>query len=84
MPNSKPQEAQLSYLGRPLNPDAGPLENCVDYLNIGLSLLVLLNAFSYRGRQGVHEGFWIICVLPAGEPNSLLFLIVAMCPAINR
>ena len=66
MPNSKPPEAHLSYLGRPLGPDAGPLERCIDYLNSGLSLLVLLNAFSYRGKQGVHEGFWLICTLPAG------------------
>lgn len=66
MPNRKPAEAHLSYLGRPLSPDAGPLERCIDYLNSGLSLLVLLSAFSYRGKQGVHEGFWLICTLPAG------------------
>ncbi len=66
MPNSKPQDAHLSYLGQPLNSNAGPLERSIDYLNSGLSLLLLLNAFSYRGKQGVHEGFWLICTLPVG------------------
>ena len=67
MPNSKPQKAQLSHLGRPFEAGSGPLKRSIDYLNGILSLLVLLNAFSYRGRQGVHEGFWLVCVLPFSE-----------------
>ena len=71
MPNSKPQTAQLSHFGRPLVTGSGPLERYIDFLNGGLSLLVLLNAFWYRGRQGVHEGFWLICILPFGGFSTL-------------
>lgn len=72
MPNSKPQDAELSYLGRPIDANTGPLERYIDYLNGGLTLLVLPNAFLYRGTQGVHEGFWSICVLPFGRSPQLI------------
>lgn len=42
----------------------GPMTRYIDFLNGGLSFLVSLNALSFRGRHGVHEGFWLLCVLP--------------------
>lgn len=36
-------------------------------LNASLTLLVALNAFRFYGRQGVHEGYWALCVVPAGK-----------------
>ena len=70
MPSSKSQRAQTSYFGRPLEANSSPIERYIDYFNGGLSFLILLNAFSYRGKQGVHEGFWLLCVLPAGGSST--------------
>jgi len=47
--------------------DSKPIHKYLPYLNGTLSLLLAINALNWRGRRGVHEGFWMLCLLPAGE-----------------
>ena len=39
-------------------------------LNAGLAMLVTLNAVKFYGWQGVHRGYWVLCVVPVGEHLS--------------
>ena len=39
----------------------------INYLNGGLSILILLNAFNFKNKEGVHRGFWLLCFIPSGE-----------------
>ncbi|MCJ1243501.1 hypothetical protein MMC30_000698 [Trapelia coarctata] len=45
--------------------DSKPIHKYLPYLNGALSLLLAINAINWRGRRGVHEGFWVLCLLPA-------------------
>ena len=47
--------------------DSKPILKYLRYLNGTLSLLLAINATHWRGRRGVHEGFWMLCLLPAGK-----------------
>ena len=45
----------------------GRLQMYILPLNGVLALLVSFNALTFYGKPGVHEAFWILCVIPAGE-----------------
>ncbi|KAL8939106.1 MAG: hypothetical protein Q9216_003540 [Gyalolechia sp. 2 TL-2023] len=47
-----------------------PLRAYIDYLNGALSLLVGLNALSFKDNKGVDKGFRLLCMLP-----SVVFLV---------
>ena len=47
----------------------------LSYLNATLSLLLAVSAIAWRGRKGIHESFWLLCILPAGELCPLSHLI---------
>lgn len=53
-------------------PEPGPrlLHQLMSPLNGGLSILILLNAFTIKGQDGVHEGFWLLCTLPACKSTA--------------
>ncbi|MCJ1401739.1 hypothetical protein MMC11_004956 [Xylographa trunciseda] len=55
-------------------PATGPIAQYLPYLNGALSFLLALNAVDWRGRGGVHPGFWILCFQPA----FVFFIIVAV------
>jgi hypothetical protein len=42
-----------------------PIHRYLDYLNAILSLLILLNSVAFKDDSGVHDGFWLLCALPA-------------------
>ena len=50
----------------PLQEEARPVHRYLPYLNGALSFLLAVNAIAWRERKGVHEGFWVLCLLPAG------------------
>ena len=62
------KKAKIPHEGAPQLGEAspGPIQRYIDYLNGGLSCLICLNALTLRGREGVHEGFWLLCILPLG------------------
>ncbi|KAL8645064.1 MAG: hypothetical protein Q9210_006915, partial [Variospora velana] len=68
LPNGKPANVRMN----PATFDGqGPIRRYLTYLNGGLGILVGLNAFRFRSQDGVHDGFWLFCVLP-----SAVFFIV--------
>ena len=48
----------------------GPMHQYLPKLNGGFSFLLALNAIVWRQRSGVHEGFWLLCLLPAGTLHT--------------
>lgn len=62
--NRRSQDHKRKRPMRYLEPETGPVHRYLGYLNAGLSLLLSLYAIGFRGRKGVHDGFWILCLLP--------------------
>ena len=52
---------------RQLKPEAGPIHRYIGYLNGALSLVCALNSVTFREKAGVHDGFWVLCLLPVGR-----------------
>lgn len=67
VPNTRTPSSKKASSQRQLASELGPVHQYIEYLNGGLSLLIGLNAISFRDKQGVHEGFWLLCFLPVGE-----------------
>ena len=57
--------------------EPGPMNRYLPYLNGGFSFLLALNAIIWRDRNGVHEGFWLLCLLPAGILHTVFSSIKA-------
>ena len=67
VPNTRPASSKKASSRRQLASEPGPVHHYIEYLNGGLSLLIGLNAISFKDKPGVHEGFWLLCFLPVGE-----------------
>ena len=67
VPNTRPKSLNRSKPKRQLEPDQGPVRQYISYLNGALSLLCALNCITFRDRRGVHDGFWLLCLLPIGR-----------------
>lgn len=67
IPKNKLDAANRKHTQQILQPASGPIRRYINYFNGGLSILILLNSFNLKGKRGVHEGFWLLCILPAGE-----------------
>ncbi|MCJ1425938.1 hypothetical protein MMC29_003839 [Sticta canariensis] len=65
IPKINSDSANRNHTQEILQPASGPIHRYLSFLNGGLSMLILLNVFSLKGKQGVHEGFWLLCILPA-------------------
>ncbi|MCJ1340221.1 hypothetical protein MMC09_005515 [Bachmanniomyces sp. S44760] len=64
LPNGKPQlEGSKPPIGHS-DDEPSPVEKHLGYLNAGLSFLIALNAGIWYGKKGVHDGFWVLCLLP--------------------
>jgi len=49
---------------RTFPPQQRPINKYIPYLNGTFGLLLAIDGLIWRGRSGVHEGFWILCLLP--------------------
>ena len=54
-----------NQLAQRLESESGPFDRYLSYLNGGLSVLILLSSVALRDERGVHDGFWLLCTLPA-------------------
>lgn len=36
-------------------------------------MLIALNALGFQNKRGVHEGFWLLCLLPLSEYPISIF-----------
>lgn len=70
VPNTRPDNAQRKKSRQQLQPEPGPVHKYINYLNGGLSLLIGLNALNFRDKRGVHEGFWLLCLLPISKSGT--------------
>ena len=68
VPNTRAESSEPMKSRRQLatTPEPSPLHKYIRYLNGGLSLLIGLNAMSFKDNRGVHEGFWLLALLPVG------------------
>ena len=67
VPNSRSDKSKVEDSRHDLQLERGPVKRYVAYLNGGLSLLIALNSIGFKGKKGVHEGFWLLCLLPLGR-----------------
>lgn len=67
-------------------PESGsiPRDRYLNYVNGTLSLLILLNSAALKEEKGVHEGFWLLCTLPARKSMKTLAstLTLKVFPAV--
>ena len=69
IPKSSPQSLNLVKSKRHLEPESGPIQRYISYLNSALSLVCALNSIIFRDKTGVHDGFWVLCLLPVGRSS---------------
>ncbi|KAL6715082.1 hypothetical protein ACLMJK_007343 [Lecanora helva] len=67
IPNTRPDKSRRQLSGHKIELKAGPIQQHLGYLNGGLSLLIALNALAFKDKGGVHDGFWLLCLLPLGK-----------------
>lgn len=67
VPNTRLDDPKTEKPRGQLQPETGPVQKYISYLNGGLSLLIALNAIGFKDKKGVHEGFWLLCMLPISE-----------------
>jgi len=66
VPNTRANKSNSEEPRKQLQSERGPIHKYISHLNGGLSLLIATNAFGFRDKRGVHEGFWLLCLLPVG------------------
>ena len=66
VPNVRPKPPNRVKSKRKSEPESGPVRQYISYLNGALSLLSALNSITFRDKRGVHDGFWLLCLLPVG------------------
>lgn len=72
VPYTRPKSPNRAKPKKQLEPKSGPVQQYISYLNGALSLLCALNSITFRDKGGVHDGFWLLCLLPVGRwPWSL-------------
>ena len=47
------------------DPQSSPLRQYLPYLNGALCFVIALDGYLWDGSTEVHEGFWLVCSLPA-------------------
>ena len=48
-----------------------PVNQYLPYLNSVLSAVIALNALTVSSKKGVHDGFWLLCLVPACKPRLI-------------
>jgi hypothetical protein len=65
--NTKPQWSKGAKPKHQSQADLGPIKKYIAQLNAGLSFFISLNALAFKDKKGVHEGFWVLLLLPLGK-----------------
>lgn len=50
----------------------GPIRQYINFLNGALALLIAMNVPTLISKEGVHDGFWLLCLLPFREWELLI------------
>lgn len=67
VPNTKVKSRKRVESRRLLESEFGLVSQYIGYLNGAMSLLCAISSTTFRDRRGVHDGFWLLCLLPIGE-----------------
>lgn len=67
IPNTRPNPPNRAKPNWQLEPESGPVHQYISYLNGTLSLVCALNSITFKHKRGVHDGFWLLCLLPVGR-----------------
>ena len=67
IPNTRTNDGKVETSQQKLQSESSPVRKYIGYLNGGLSILIAIDGFGFKGKKGVHEGFWLLCFLPAGR-----------------
>ncbi|KAK4692384.1 hypothetical protein P7C71_g4811, partial [Lecanoromycetidae sp. Uapishka_2] len=70
VPNTRPMPAKVAKPSHQFQTELGPVKQYVVILNGGLSFLITLNAIAFKDKKGVHEGFWMLLLLPVGKSRT--------------
>lgn len=70
-PIAQPVPANRNQLVQQLDSEPKPRDRYLSYLNGGLSVLILLNSAALKDERGVHDGFWLLCTLPARKSMKI-------------
>ncbi|KAM0806056.1 hypothetical protein BDR22DRAFT_528 [Usnea florida] len=73
VPNTRLSPPIRSKSKRKLEPESGPVHQYIVYLDGALSLGCALNSITFKNRRGVHDGFWLLCLLPIVSLTVILF-----------
>lgn len=66
VPNTRLSPPIRAKSKRKLELESRPFHQYIVYLDGALSLVCALNSITFKDRRGVHDGFWLLCLLPIG------------------
>lgn len=67
VPNNQSDPSKSKQLSQISRFQDGPIRQYINLLNGALVVLIVLNVPTLMNKQGVHEGFWLLCLLPFRE-----------------
>lgn len=67
VPNNQSEPSKSKQLSQISSFRDGPIRQYINLLNGALAVLIVLNVPTLINKQGVHEGFWLLCLLPFRE-----------------
>lgn len=67
VPNNQSEPSNPKQLSQISRFQDGPIRQYINLLNGALAVLIVLNVPTLVNKQGVHEGFWLLCLLPFRE-----------------
>ncbi|MCJ1238731.1 hypothetical protein MMC14_006722 [Varicellaria rhodocarpa] len=73
IPNVRLNTSRRKRRNLQIEPEPSMIDQYLGYLNGGLSFLIALNAWTIQEKNGVHDLFWTLCLLP-----SLVFVVIVV------
>lgn len=70
-PIAQPVSTNRNQLAQQLESQSTFRIRFLNYLNGGLSVLIFLSSAALKEEKGVHEGFWLLCTLPARKSMKI-------------
>jgi len=71
IPATRPESSRSAKPTHQPQTELGPIKQYITYLNAGLSFFITLNAIAFKDKKGVHEGFWVLLLLPVGKSHDV-------------
>lgn len=69
IPNTRSGPSKGANPSRRPPTELGPIKKYFTVLNGGLSFFISLNTTAFKNKKGVHDGFWMLLLLPFRESH---------------